>query len=142
MLSGIGPADELKKHNIPLIHESPQVGKNLQDHGFSTVTLLQKPGTNDRMTFETDAEAVAAARAEHTKDKTGMMNTLYGGVPMGWIKNDAVYASEEFKALDNYTQEHLKKPTIPSFEIATVCPATTLLNVFDLTITSTHLLSS
>ncbi|KAH6718962.1 glucose-methanol-choline oxidoreductase-like protein [Leptodontidium sp. MPI-SDFR-AT-0119] len=122
MLSGIGPADELKKHGIPVVHESPEVGKNLQDHGFSTVTLLQKPGTNDRMTFETDAEAVAAARAQHTKDKTGMMNSLYGSVPMGWFKSDAVYASEEFKALDKYTQDHLKKPTVPAFEMTTHTP--------------------
>ena len=32
MLSGIGPADELSKHEIPIIVDSPQVGKNLFDH--------------------------------------------------------------------------------------------------------------
>jgi len=32
MLSGIGPADKLRRHNIPLVHESPGVGRNLQDH--------------------------------------------------------------------------------------------------------------
>lgn len=32
MLSGIGPADELHKHGIPLLHELPGVGQNLQDH--------------------------------------------------------------------------------------------------------------
>ncbi len=32
MLSGIGPADELRRHNIPLRHEMPAVGRNLQDH--------------------------------------------------------------------------------------------------------------
>ena len=36
MLSGIGPADELKKNNIPLLVESPDVGKNLHDHGAIT----------------------------------------------------------------------------------------------------------
>lgn len=30
-LSGIGPADELEEHNIPLIVDSPGVGANLQD---------------------------------------------------------------------------------------------------------------
>lgn len=32
MLSGIGPAAELKKHDIVLRHEMPAVGQNLQDH--------------------------------------------------------------------------------------------------------------
>ena len=32
MLSGIGPAAELGKHDIPLRHELPAVGQNLQDH--------------------------------------------------------------------------------------------------------------
>lgn len=32
MLSGVGDATELQKHNIPLVHHLPGVGKNLQDH--------------------------------------------------------------------------------------------------------------
>ena len=36
MLSGIGPADELQKHSIPLLVEAPDVGKNLFDHGALT----------------------------------------------------------------------------------------------------------
>jgi len=32
MLSGIGPKDELKRHNINVIHELKGVGQNLQDH--------------------------------------------------------------------------------------------------------------
>ncbi|KAF4441841.1 choline dehydrogenase [Fusarium austroafricanum] len=36
-LSGIGPADELKKFNIPVISDLPGVGTNLQDHYEITV---------------------------------------------------------------------------------------------------------
>ena len=32
MLSGIGPADELRKHNIPVLVDLPGVGKNLAEH--------------------------------------------------------------------------------------------------------------
>ena len=32
MLSGIGPGEALKRHDIPVIHELPGVGRNLQDH--------------------------------------------------------------------------------------------------------------
>jgi choline dehydrogenase-like flavoprotein len=122
MLSGIGPADELQKHGIPMVHELPDVGKHLQDHCFSTATLLQKPGTNDRMTYETDEKAVAAARAQHTKDKTGVLSEMYCSTPMGWFKNDRVLESEEYKALDKHTQEHIQKATVPVVEITTHTP--------------------
>ncbi|SFR39441.1 Choline dehydrogenase [Pseudidiomarina maritima] len=32
LLSGIGPKTELEQHGIPIIVDSPEVGKNLQDH--------------------------------------------------------------------------------------------------------------
>ncbi len=32
MLSGIGPEDELRRHNIPVVKASAGVGRNLQDH--------------------------------------------------------------------------------------------------------------
>ena len=32
MLSGIGPAAELARHGIPVLHDLPGVGENLQDH--------------------------------------------------------------------------------------------------------------
>jgi choline dehydrogenase len=32
MLSGIGPADHLREHGIAVVHDSPGVGGNLQDH--------------------------------------------------------------------------------------------------------------
>ncbi|MCC7198742.1 MAG: FAD-dependent oxidoreductase [Gammaproteobacteria bacterium] len=32
MLSGVGPADELRRHSIPILHELPGVGANLVDH--------------------------------------------------------------------------------------------------------------
>ena len=120
MLSGIGPVKELEQHGIPIVLDLPEIGKNLQDHCFATATLLQKPGTNDRMSFETILAAVAAARAQHKKDKSGLMTTLYCSTPMGWFKNDAVYATAEYKALDAHQKEHLKKLSIPIFEITTV----------------------
>jgi choline dehydrogenase-like flavoprotein len=32
LLSGVGPADELRRHGISVVHELKGVGKNLQDH--------------------------------------------------------------------------------------------------------------
>lgn len=32
MLSGVGPADRIRQHGISVVHDSPNVGKNYQDH--------------------------------------------------------------------------------------------------------------
>ena len=32
MLSGIGPAEQLKRHRIEVVQDAPEVGRNLQDH--------------------------------------------------------------------------------------------------------------
>ena len=42
MLSGIGPVTELKKHDIPILLELSNVGKNLQDHLFFPVSAIAK----------------------------------------------------------------------------------------------------
>ena len=42
MLSGIGPKNELTKHNIPLVHELAGVGQNLQDHPDTVVVTHHK----------------------------------------------------------------------------------------------------
>ncbi len=39
MVSGVGPAAELKRHGIPLVHDLPGVGQNLQDHLDVTVMI-------------------------------------------------------------------------------------------------------
>ena len=44
MLSGVGPADELKKHRIPVLSDLPGVGKNLRDHPQVQLTFTTKPG--------------------------------------------------------------------------------------------------
>jgi choline dehydrogenase len=42
MLSGIGPADELKRAGVRTIHDLPGVGKNLQDHPMLSVGYVCK----------------------------------------------------------------------------------------------------
>jgi choline dehydrogenase len=39
MLSGIGPADELRRHRIPVVQDLPGVGRNLQDHPAGAVQV-------------------------------------------------------------------------------------------------------
>jgi len=44
-LSGVGPADELARFGIPLVHDLPGVGENLQDHPDILLRCLDKSGT-------------------------------------------------------------------------------------------------
>ena len=45
LLSGIGPADELRPHGVELVHELPGVGKNLQDHLDINVSVRDRSRT-------------------------------------------------------------------------------------------------
>ncbi|KAF2832564.1 alcohol oxidase [Ophiobolus disseminans] len=98
-LSGIGPRDELKRHGIPLVHELPMVGENLQDHCFSTtgIVLAKDP-------------TLPAGPASQSP------------TPMGWFKLPSVETSSEFQQLPARTQAHMRKPTVPAMEIATHSP--------------------
>lgn len=57
MLSGIGPADELRRHNIDVLTDAPQVGQNLQDH-LDICTLYQ---CTQRITYDRANEIRTAA---------------------------------------------------------------------------------
>jgi choline dehydrogenase len=49
-LSGIGPAELLAKHGIAVVHDSPGVGENLQDHLQIRATYEStRPTTNDQL---------------------------------------------------------------------------------------------
>lgn len=46
--SGIGPADELRRLGIPVVHDLPGVGKNLQDHMDVYLTAETEPVSYNR----------------------------------------------------------------------------------------------
>ena len=43
LLSGVGPGEQLRTFEIPLVHELPGVGKNLRDHPFIYTTWRTRP---------------------------------------------------------------------------------------------------
>ncbi|MEO6264514.1 MAG: GMC oxidoreductase, partial [Luteimonas sp.] len=50
MLSGIGPAAQLRRHGIDVVFDAPQVGENLQDHlDVCTLRHSTQPITYDRV---------------------------------------------------------------------------------------------
>jgi choline dehydrogenase-like flavoprotein len=120
MLSGIGPSEELQKHQIPLLHELPSVGRGLRDHVHINMVFRRRPSMSDRPAFYTNPEAVAAARVQWEKDQTGPLAEYGVSMAIGFMKSQRIYDSAEFKSLPSEEQRHLMAPTVPSFEVLTV----------------------
>ena len=47
LVSGIGPAGQLRRLGIEVVHDLPGVGQNLQDHPFSSVSFTAKEPLDD-----------------------------------------------------------------------------------------------
>lgn len=83
MLSGIGPADHLAGHGIDTVVDSPQVGKNLQDHLAVMPTATRPSPGPFRGLMRLDRMAVSMARAHLFG--TGPATVLPGGLH-GFVK--------------------------------------------------------
>ena len=86
MVSGVGPAKELQKFGIPLVHDLPGVGQNLQDHpdfifGYSADSL-DLIGISLGGTVKLTAEIV-----KYVRSREGLLATNFaeGG---GFLKTD------------------------------------------------------
>lgn len=60
MLSGIGPADELKSHGIPVVQENAAVGKNLKDHVCPTGIICKAKSGKTLDYLSSDLRALPA----------------------------------------------------------------------------------
>jgi choline dehydrogenase-like flavoprotein len=85
-LSGLGPAAELQKHQIPVIRDMPGVGSNLQDHPHLALMYRCTAPITVNDTFNSYAARVKAA----------MQYLLFRSGPMS---ANAVYAGGFFKSV-------------------------------------------
>ena len=96
MLSGVGPKEELQKHGIRVVHDLPMVGQNLEDHCFAPIGV----------SLEQNEKTIGATQSPS---------------PMGWFKLPSVLSSQEYGDISPRMKRFLDKPTVPLFEISTVC---------------------
>ncbi|WP_261166667.1 mycofactocin system GMC family oxidoreductase MftG [Microbacterium sp. Marseille-Q6965] len=59
LLSGIGPADELRRHGIPVVADLPGVGRDFTDHPNVTLTWHARPGVVARRPLDGSPFATA-----------------------------------------------------------------------------------
>jgi choline dehydrogenase len=79
MLSGIGPGEELRKHGIGVLHDAPDVGRNLQDHlDASLIWECTKPITVYSMT-KGAKRLLVGVEYMRTRQGPGSSNHLHSG---------------------------------------------------------------
>ncbi|XP_074602543.1 L-sorbose 1-dehydrogenase-like [Brevipalpus obovatus] len=73
MLSGIGPAIELRKHGIPIVANLPGVGANVQDHTFSVLffSMSKKYGYKQDPNIST-----LKFSTDYKYNRTGFLSTI------------------------------------------------------------------
>jgi choline dehydrogenase len=77
LLSGVGPADELRALGIPVVADLPEVGRNLADHlDFCTLTKCTRPVSYD---FTRAQEIGVALRYLLTRSGPGVSNIAEAG---------------------------------------------------------------
>ena len=122
MHSGLGPAEQLRQFQIPVVKDVPAVGQGLRDHFFAPMCFQRSPATNDRNAFFGDQVAMASALEQWNKDGTGPWARHSCQIAAGWLKSDRLVESAEFKALPSTVQEFLQRDTVPHYEFMTHFP--------------------
>jgi choline dehydrogenase-like flavoprotein len=72
MLSGLGPADALRRHGISVVSDLPGVGANLQDHPTVSVAM-SNPGAESYALSWRTAPRIAAAPLRYLFARSGML---------------------------------------------------------------------
>lgn len=119
-MSGIGPSLELSALGIPLVHDLPGVGKNLQDHLAMPMLSRVSSDFSDRWKYDASPELQETARKQWDEDRSGLLAYRHGSIATAFIKLPDLYETSEFKQLDAETQRHLREEAVPHYELTGV----------------------
>ena len=81
MLSGIGPADELREAGVEPRHELPGVGRNLQDHPYLTLLWEISRGADALRRRQAQAPARVGAAPQRAADLDGRPRSSPSSAP-------------------------------------------------------------
>jgi choline dehydrogenase-like flavoprotein len=95
LLSGIGPAAEIKRHGIAVVHDLPGVGRNLQDH--LDFTLLYRARSPHLFGFTPGGLAkLPAAIRSWRRERRGLFTTNFAESG-GFLKTDPALARPDIQ---------------------------------------------
>jgi choline dehydrogenase len=109
LLSGIGPADEIRRHGIAVVHDLPGVGRNLQDHLELYVQYASKQPITLYLTESPVRRVGIGARWFLLKSGLGASAHLEAGA---FIRRnaEAAHPDLQFHFLPSLVHDHGRKP--------------------------------
>lgn len=63
-------------------------------------------------------EKMKAAHEQWALDQTGPLSVHFNSICIAFPKHPPLYDSEEFNSLDKFTQDYIRDPAVPAFELA------------------------
>ena len=118
LLSGVGPKNDLQNLGIPCRVDLPRVGKDMLDHVFVPVRWGCSSELSDKMAQASNENALAAARKEWLKSRTGSEGFRSLGNLVGFLKLDPNrYPQDEVRKLAPEVQRRINQPDTPQFEV-------------------------
>ncbi|KAH8648357.1 putative glucose dehydrogenase [Tricladium varicosporioides] len=117
LLSGVGPAEQLSQLGIPVVHDLPAVGQNIQDHSALACEFIIDPKIKGHNQLLNDSEALKTAEKQYISNKTGPLAMFGASASILFPKLSRLLQSEEFKALPRSKQDFMNADLRPSTEI-------------------------
>jgi choline dehydrogenase-like flavoprotein len=131
MHSGIGPANQLKEFNLPVVLDVPAIGQGMRDHMFCPLAWTRTKGSTARAPFYGDDKVMSDALEQWKRDGTGPWAKFACELGIGWFKIPGLTSTKEFQELPEADKRHIDAPTVPHYEIITHFPIHWFLPGFD-----------
>jgi choline dehydrogenase-like flavoprotein len=116
LLNGIGPRSELEALGIDVKKDLPGVGKHLQDHVLTFMSVEVDGKVNDRYSFESNEALNTEAAALWKQDQSGALALQQSCLWGGFLKHPELDKWQEYQDLEQDTQRFLSKDAVPTYE--------------------------
>jgi choline dehydrogenase-like flavoprotein len=110
MLSGIGPGEHLRAIGLPVVHDLPGVGRNLQDHP-DYITGYRSPSREPIGVSLSGAWRLWQAWGEYRRSRRGTLTTNFAEAG-GFVRSDASLARPDLQLffVIAMVDDHARKP--------------------------------